>query len=185
MELSKFPHGIKDFFDFSGELALKDYLCYTMKYAHLLTDRDCEGLSETSQEMKRVMSQLKDLAKDRQMRFREEARAKTTHVEASIRHTGWEEGHQIGLKEGHEAGLKKGREAGLKKGHEAGLKKGHEAGLKKGHEAGLKKGHQAGLKKGHQAGLKKGHQAGLKKGHQAGLKKGVKLSAKRALGSLS
>ena len=114
MELSKFPHKIDDFFDPSKELALKDHLCYTMKYAHELTDRDCVRLSETSEEMKKVMSQLKDLAQDRQMRFREEARDKRIRTEATVRHTAWEEGHKKGIKIGEERGHAKIRKFVLK-----------------------------------------------------------------------
>ena len=78
------------------------------------------------------MSQLKDLAQDRQMRFREEARDKRIRTEATVRHTAWEEGHEVG----HKKGLKKGHEVGRKKGLEAGLTEGHKKGIKIGEERG-------------------------------------------------
>ena len=81
-----------------------------MKYAHQLTSREREQLSKSSEEMKKVMSQLKDLAKDREMRFLEEAREKRLHDEASIKHTAWEEG----LKEGQEKGRKIERKKNLR-----------------------------------------------------------------------
>ncbi len=107
-------------------------LLHWLKFLVGVPESDWEQLSEDENELRKVMSTLKSLSDDEQMKYWVEAREKWLSVEASMRATAYEEGMAAGRADGLAAGIAEGKVEGIAEGKAAGIAEGKAEGIQQG-----------------------------------------------------